>query len=229
LISGDGASATVQVFFFNLKVRLMKKILLASVGILALGVASASAADLPRREAMPTKAPIYSAMYNWTGAYVGINGGYGWKTNGGSNGGGLVGGTVGYNWQAGSPVVWGLEADLDYTRIRGSENAFQETSNRWLGTVRGRLGYALGAQGTWLPFITGGLAVGDVKNSVLGLDSRKTKAGYVLGAGLEVALSGPWTAKVEYQYVDLGNGPTVLGLDSRFKANIVKAGLNYRF
>jgi outer membrane immunogenic protein len=207
----------------------MKRILLASVAILALGVASASAADLPRREAMPTKAPAYVSMYNWTGAYVGINGGYGWRTSGSSNGGGLVGGTIGYNWQAGSPVVWGLEGDLDWTRIRGSD-AIQETSNRWLGTVRGRLGYALGAQGTILPYITGGVAFGDIQNSVAGFGSaRDTKVGYVLGAGVEAALSGPWTAKVEYQYVDLGNGPTVGGIGSNFKANIIKAGLNYRF
>ena len=55
----------------------MKKLLLASVGVLALGVAAASAADLPRR--MPTKAPIYvPPAWSWTGPYVGINGGYGW-------------------------------------------------------------------------------------------------------------------------------------------------------
>ena len=39
----------------------MKKLLLASVGLLALGVASASAADIPRRQAMPAKAPVYIA------------------------------------------------------------------------------------------------------------------------------------------------------------------------
>ena len=39
----------------------MKKLLLASVGILALSMASASAADMPRREAMPTKAPTLCA------------------------------------------------------------------------------------------------------------------------------------------------------------------------
>jgi outer membrane immunogenic protein len=207
----------------------MKKLLLASVGLVALGVASASAADMPRRAAMPTKAPAYvSQMYNWTGAYVGINGGYGFSGSNGSNGG-LVGGTIGYNWQAGSPVVWGLEGDLDWTRIRGS-NALGETSNRWLGTVRGRLGYAMGATGSVLPYITGGLAFGDINNSVPVFGSaRDTKTGYALGAGIEAALSGPWTAKVEYMYVDLGNGPTVGGVSSNFHTNIVRAGLNYRF
>jgi outer membrane immunogenic protein len=207
----------------------MKNLLLASVGLVALSVASASAADMPRREAMPAKAPAYvSQMYNWTGAYIGINGGYGFSGSNGSNGG-LIGGTIGYNWQSNGPLVWGLEGDLDWTRIRGS-NVVNETSNRWLGTVRGRLGYAMGPTGSWMPYVTGGVAFGDINNTVTGIGSaRDTKVGYVLGAGIEAALSGPWTAKVEYQYVDLGNGPTVVGVGSNFHTNIIKAGLNYRF
>jgi outer membrane immunogenic protein len=55
----------------------MKKLLLASASVLAMGVVSASAADLPAR--MPAKAPAYVApmTYNWTGFYLGLNGGYG--------------------------------------------------------------------------------------------------------------------------------------------------------
>ncbi len=210
----------------------MKKLLLASVGILALGIGSASAADMPRRAAMPAKAPAYvSPMYNWTGPYVGINGGGAFSGSNDSSGG-LVGGTLGYNFQSG-PLVWGLETDIDWARIRGSSGcgAFScEVSNRWLGTARGRLGYAMGATGSVMPYITGGLAYGSVENSVSGLGSaRDTKAGWTLGGGLEAALSGPWTAKVEYLYVDLGDGPTVAGFGSNFHTNIVRAGINYRF
>lgn len=211
----------------------MKKFLLASVGLVALGLGSASAADIQRREAMPAKAPAYVAqMYNWTGEYVGINGGYAFGgTNSGN--GGLVGGTIGYNFQSGGPLVWGLEADIDWTRIRGSTTCGGlscEVSNNWLGTARGRLGYAMGPTGSILPYITGGAAFGSVENSVTGLgSSRETKLGYALGAGIEAALSGPWTAKVEYMYVDLGKGPTVGGFDSKFHTNIIRAGLNYRF
>ena len=97
----------------------MKKLLLASVGLFALAVGSASAADMPRREAMPTKAPVYvSQMYNWTGPYIGINGGAAFSGSNGASGG-LVGGTLGYNLQSG-PLVWGIEGDLDWTRIRGN-------------------------------------------------------------------------------------------------------------
>ena len=56
----------------------MRKLLLASAGVLALGAVAASAADLPRHREMPAKAPAYIAPpYNWTGFYVGINGGGG--------------------------------------------------------------------------------------------------------------------------------------------------------
>jgi outer membrane immunogenic protein len=179
---------------------------------------------------MPTKAPAYvSQMYNWTGAYVGINGGYGFRGSNGADGW-MVGGTVGYNWQSGGPLVWGIEGDLDWTRMRGSNTALTQTSNNWLGTVRGRLGYAMGPTGSWMPYVTGGVAFGDIDNAVTGFGSaRDTKAGWTLGGGIEAALSGPWTAKVEYLYVDLGNGPSVAGASTDFHTNIVRAGLNYRF
>jgi outer membrane immunogenic protein len=210
----------------------MKQFLLASVGLAVLGMTSASAADMPRREVMPAKAPAYAVqMYNWTGPYIGINGGYGWGGNSG-NDGGLVGGTLGYNYQTG-PWVFGLEGDLDWSGIKGSTacgGTSCETRNDWLGTARGRLGYAMGATGSIMPYITGGAAFGDIKNSVAGIGSSSdSKVGYAIGGGLEAALSGPWTAKVEYLYVDLGNGPTVGGNASSFHSNIIRAGLNYRF
>src|SRR5579864_2048423 len=92
----------------------MKRLVLAGIGALAVMtiMGPANAADIARRQAMPTKAPMYEAPYNWTGFYVGINGGYGWGTSNvaapfpGSSDthGGLVGGTMGYNWQMGRTV-----------------------------------------------------------------------------------------------------------------------------
>lgn len=209
----------------------MKKFLLASAGLAVLGIGSASAADLPRARAMPEKAPVYvSSMYNWSGAYVGLNGGYGWNSS--SSNGGLVGGTLGYNYQTG-PWVLGLEGDLDWSNINGSSACGATTcgtKNHWLSTVRGRLGYAMGATGSVLPYITGGAAFGDVENSVAGLGTvSNTKSGWTLGGGVEAQIAGPWTAKVEYLYVDLGDGPTLGGLGSNFHSNIIRAGLNYRF
>jgi Opacity protein and related surface antigens len=217
----------------------MKKFLLASAAILALGVASASAADIPRREAMPAKAPLYvSPVYNWTGAYAGLYGGYGW---GGSSfsapistgsfdlSGGVLGGTLGYNYQVGQ-AVFGLEGDMGWSNIGGSTacgGTSCETRNNWLGTVRGRLGYAVDR---FMPYITGGAAFGDIKTSVAGVgDASETRVGWTLGGGIEAAIAGPWTAKLEYLYVDLGRGASVLGSDASFHTNIVRAGINYRF
>ena len=206
----------------------MKKLLLAGASLLALGIGSASAADIQQR-AMPAKAPVYVAqMYNWTGGYVGINGGAGF---GSGSSGGLVGGTLGYNWQAGS-LVWGLEGDLDWTRLHGTTScavAGCDSRNHWLGTVRGRIGYAADR---FMPYVTGGLAVGDVENTAPFGSASQTRAGWTLGAGLEAALWQNWTAKLEYLYVDLGHGPTIAGVagtDARFRTNLIRVGLNYRF
>ncbi|HEY5166843.1 MAG TPA: outer membrane protein [Pseudolabrys sp.] len=225
----------------------MKKILLASVGLIALGVASASAADIQRRQAMPARAPVYVApAYNWTGFYVGINGGGGWGHSDWSNpsgtadaklSGSLVGGTLGYNYQVGQ-AVFGLEGDIDWSNIRGTASnglcagTNCETRNSWLSTVRGRLGYAADR---FMPYVTGGAAFGDIKATPVGSGSQTTtKTGWTVGGGLEAALSGPWTAKVEYLYVDLGKGSCGVAVcgtatDVNFRANIVRAGLNYRF
>ena len=105
----------------------MKRFVVAGLGFLALAAMPASAADLPRGS-MPYKAPAYVAQYNWTGFYLGINGGGGWGDsdwNGfavsNSPSGGMIGGTAGYNWQgAGSPWVFGLEGDIDWTNIKGA-------------------------------------------------------------------------------------------------------------
>ena len=219
----------------------MKKLLLASAGLVALGVAAAAAADLPRQ--MPAKAPAYVEpvqMYNWTGLYVGINGGGGWGrsnfsapfASGDFNvSGGLIGGTIGYNWQM-NQVVLGLEGDIDWSNIRGSSGCGAgfncETRNDWLATLRGRLGYA--GWGRFMPYVTGGAAFGNIKTTVSGVGSSDTtKTGWTLGGGVEASIAGPWTAKVEYLYVDLGTGGSVLGSDADFRTNIVRAGLNYRF
>jgi outer membrane immunogenic protein len=218
----------------------MKKLLLAGASLLAMGAVSASAADLPAR--MPTKAPAYVApmTYNWTGFYLGLNGGGGFgrsEFNGtlpsGSfdTSGGLFGGTIGYNWQTG-PFVLGLEGDIDWSGIKGSGTCGVATAcdvrNDYLATIRGRLGYAIDR---WMPYVTGGAAIGNVKSSIAGFgDSDKTRAGWTVGAGIEASIAGPWTAKVEYLYVDLGDADTaVAGTSANFTSNIVRAGINYKF
>jgi outer membrane immunogenic protein len=217
----------------------MKRLVLASLGVLAVAtmMSSANAADIARRHEMPTKAPLYAAPYNWTGLYVGINGGGGFGTSdvatvpsaSFNTNGGLVGGTIGYNWQMGQ-TVFGLEGDIDWTDLRGSGTCAGttcETRNSWLSTARGRLGYAFDR---FLPFISGGAAFGDIQNNITGIGSAtETRVGWTVGGGLEAAIAGPWSAKIEYLYADLGRGASVLGSDASFKTNIVRGGLNYRF
>jgi len=221
-------------------------LLSACAGLLAAAVASPSfAADMPRPA---YKNPVYVAPFSWTGFYAGINGGYGWGksdwsstvTSGSAKPkGGVAGLTLGYNLQTGV-WVWGLEGDFDASWIKGSDNAGTgvcaapgcETKNTWLATGRGRIGYAWDR---WLPYITGGAALGNIKMSPNnGLSETKTKLGWTLGAGVEYAFMGPWSAKVEYLYTDLGKstcGAPTCGIDTdvKFKANIVRVGLNYRF
>ncbi len=227
----------------------MKRMVWAALAALAVAAAmgSANAADMPRRHAaMPAKAPIYAAPYNWNGFYIGINAGGGWGSSTWSNpagtadadlAGGLVGGTLGYNYQMGQTVV-GFEGDLDWSNIRGTTSnglctgISCETRNSWLATTRGRIGYAFDRV---MPFVTGGAAFGDIKATPAGLGTTTTtKVGWTLGGGVEFAIAGPWTAKVEYLYADLGKGscdPAVCGVstDVSFTSNIVRGGINYRF
>jgi outer membrane immunogenic protein len=93
--------------------------------------------------------------------------------------------------------------------------------------VRGRLGYAFDR---FMPYVTGGGAFGDIKTSISGVDTTTTRAGWTLGGGVEFAIAGPWTAKVEYLHVDLGSASTADPLtDANFHADIVRGGINYRF
>lgn len=223
-----------------------RKLLAAFAGLLALGMATpSSAADLPRPAYKAQ--PYYVAPFSWSGFYVGINGGYGWGTSDWSSAvtsgspkpkGGLVGGTLGYNLQTGV-WVWGLEADLDYSWIKGSATGTGacagvgcETRNTYLATGRGRIGYAWDR---WLPYVTGGAAYGGIKMTPnTGLTETKSRLGWTLGGGVEYAFMGAWSVKAEYLYVDLGKATCSAGTcgvdtDVKFKENIVRAGLNYRF
>jgi len=222
----------------------MKRVAVACVGIAALG-GVAAAADLPPSPAAPYyKAPAVYAppSYTWSGLYVGIDGGGAWgrsswtTTSGFDTTGGFVGGTIGYNYQMDQAVL-GIEGDIDWADINGSTSAgcpasSCKTSDSWLATVRGRLGYAADR---FMPYVTGGLAVGDIKASLPGFPGGSvSNAGWTAGGGIEFALPGHWTAKAEYPYVDLGNyncgtscGPTAQTVS--FTANLFRGGINYRF
>jgi outer membrane immunogenic protein len=198
-----------------------------------------------------TAPPAFPAvrLYNWTGAYVGINGGAAWGrpdwtsvpdlSSGIYNlSGGLVGGTLGYNLQTDGPFVWGVEADLAWSGVRGTVPPLScipscEMRSDWLATARLRFGYAFD---TVMPYVTAGAAISRLVASTAGAPlgtDRANNLGWTLGLGVEFVIWGPWTAKAEYLYTDFngftcnvacGGGP--ISINAR--ENIVRAGINYR-
>ena len=220
----------------------MKRVFLALVSV-AVMTGTAAAADLARPVPQPYyKAPVVAPAFSWTGFYIGVNGGGGfgrsaWDRTGSFNtSGGLVGGTIGYNYQIGQAVV-GFEGDIDWADINGTTNNACalgcKTSDSWLSTVRGRLGYAADR---FMPYITGGAAFGDIKAATPGFaGGNSDRAGWTLGAGLEFAVAQNWSLKAEYLYVDLGKfncgiscGAAVTDNVS-FTTNLIRAGVNYHF
>jgi outer membrane immunogenic protein len=221
------------------------KLLGAGAAALALLATSftAQAADIPR--------PIYKsarsviAYYNWTGFYLGVNGGYAWGDSSWDSPavsvkpkGGLAGGTIGFNYQVGS-FVWGAEGDFDWADVSDETacGAFTcRTKNHWLATARGRIGYAFDR---WLPYFTGGGAFGRVQakstNPAAPGDSNN-QMGWTVGGGVEYAFLGNWSAKVEYLYIDLGKfncgvacSVGAVNNNVTFKENVIRAGFNYKF
>jgi len=227
---------------------------------------SAFAADLP--PAAPAKAPaIYVPpvvpVYNWSGVYLGINGGWGWgsakytipvqtgfptgATGTFNDNGGVVGGTLGANFQTGA-FVFGAEGDWDYSAINTGTTATIcqvsgtcQTGNNWLATLRGRAGFAADRV---LFYATAGGAFANVQTVFNGVTTTHDQAGWTAGAGVEWAFADNWTARVEYLYVDLGstnfNCTTVACTTTPYAAsgitgsaslteNLIRAGVDFKF
>ncbi len=222
----------------------MRRGLLALLASTAMA-SPAFAADLPQSEA-----PYYvpPPLFTWTGAYVGANAAYGvgrYTYGGGSYfgdaGGGLFGITGGYNYQSG-PVVAGVEADLAFGAVNGSGNPRAGVSATGSingeGSLRARFGYALDHT---LFYITGGYTGADLKGSVSDYASNPNILasqsaylnGFVIGTGVEFALTRNISVKAEYLFSDyassgLFNG-TIDNINSGLGVSTVRAGINYRF
>jgi outer membrane immunogenic protein len=220
----------------------MKKILLASAALIAL-TGAASAADLAARPY--TKAPVAMAsVYNWTGFYLGLVGGGAWEDSGSPRmQGGFVGGTAGYNWQTGN-VVFGVEADGAWADVNASATgatvvpgfgvvtATASSKTDAMGTVRGRIGYAVN---NVLFYGTGGYAWIDNKISLsaLGLTASDSKwhSGWTVGAGVEAFIAPQWSIKGEYLYRSLGGESYFSGAlpTGTLNFHTVQFGVNYHF
>jgi outer membrane immunogenic protein len=203
----------------------MKKHLLSILGLVAMA-APALAADLPVKAPPPLVVP----MYNWSGFYIGGNGGWGrsddcwdvFPAGGGilidgcrDRSGGVIGGQIGYRWQLpNNHFVLGLEAQGDWADLNQSRVSFLDpaltfgTKLDGLGLFTGQFGFAAD---TWLWYVKGGAAVTSNTFSVsstvggIGLASASsTRWGGALGTGFEYGFAPNWSVGLEYDHLFMG-------------------------
>ena len=204
----------------------MKKILLVTASLIALGAtAPAVAADLAARPY--TKAPaMIAAVYDWSGFYIGANGGWGssrkcWDFLPAAGGvapegchdatGGTIGGQVGYRWQAGT-WVFGVEAQGNWADFKGNNvsvfNPLFRNESRVdaFGLFTGQIGYAAN---NVLLYVKGGAAVTSDRfrsfttagNVLASTTSDDTRWGGVVGVGLEYGFAPNWSVGIEYDHL----------------------------
>jgi outer membrane immunogenic protein len=213
----------------------------AILAAMASGAGAAFAADLS--EAPVEQQQIYSptSAISWTGFYVGIDGGFGSASAPSSTpydislSGGFLGAQIGYNHHLTDNIVLGIEADAQWANMSGTIVLGQTVTQKinWFGTVRGRLGYAMD---TWLPYVTAGLAVAGATRTTTaggGQSIGATHTGYALGAGVEWAFAGDWSAKLEYQHLSLGAVTYVISgapdPSVSLTSDTIRIGLNKHF
>jgi outer membrane immunogenic protein len=211
----------------------MKKFLLGAVGLIVLSMAApASAADLGARPYSKAPAPMMAAIYDWSGFYIGLNGGWGTErrcfdavTVGGTliatdgcqtANGAVAGGQIGYRWQTGA-WVFGLEAQGDWADLRGSNPSILNPGlvNRSrldaFGLFTGQIGYAVNNA---LLYVKGGGAVVSDRNDMLfngvvfATAPGDNRWGGTAGAGVEFGFAPNWSAAVEYDHLFIGNRAT---------------------
>lgn len=237
----------------------MKKFLLGTVGLVALGVAApASAADMAVKAPPP---PVVAPIYNWTGFYIGANGGWAQSRNCvdfilvadfadgcRDRSGGVVGGQLGYRWQFNQFVV-GVEgqgdwADLSNTRVSLINPLFStRTRTDGIGLFTGQIGYAWNAS---LFYVKGGAAVTGNRFSILSTlggtelaAASATRWGGSVGVGWEYGFAPNWSAGIEYDHLFMGNSnnsfsvvnPIVAGALNRITQDVdmVTVRVNYHW
>jgi outer membrane immunogenic protein len=238
----------------------MKKSLFAGVSLIAFA-GTAVAADLPRRIPAHEVIPVgFSWTGFYVGGHTGVAVGKTTTSNvapyGGFDAGVPLsyelnpvnvfgGGQIGYNWQYGV-YVFGVEGDVGYLGVRS--NAYTGTDDYvavkygWYGTVTGRLGLAYDRL---LTYVKGGAAIASVTNSAGHVNApgvldptdyssvKKTRLGWTVGSGFELAFAPNWSFKSEYLYMNFGKQTsTNIDGDSFQHKNQVhtwKVGLNYRW
>jgi outer membrane immunogenic protein len=200
------------------------------VSLLAVAVSlgftqAASAADMPVKAPVQA-APVAPPVYNWSGVYVGIHGGFGWgresdtdniavglPTGSGTSfnpSGGIFGGQLGYRWQW-NQLVLGVEgtgawANLTQDVLKGSATEFATLKIKSLYTVTGQAGWAMNQ---WLFYVKGGWAGAHSEQDlnfpgVATASNSQSNSGWTVGGGIDYAVWQNLILGVEYDHFDLG-------------------------
>jgi outer membrane immunogenic protein len=240
----------------------MKKFLMSTVGLIALGiVAPASAADMAVKARPPAPLPM---LYDWSGFYIGANGGWGQSRNCWDfvdaagfvvadgcreRSGGLVGGQIGYRWQAGT-WVFGVEAQGDWADLSNTRTSIvnplfsTRTTTDAIGLFTGQIGYAWNAA---LLYVKGGAAVTSNRFSILDsltgfefASASATRWGGVVGVGFEYGFAPNWSVGLEYDHLFMGDANNSFSIVNPINAafvnnrisqdvDMVTVRFNYRF
>lgn len=233
--------------------RIATAFFLATTSLFTAGTQAAHSADLPYKAARP--APIAAPVWSWNGFYIGAHVGGAWGTvesefsaipfpiASAAINGFLGGGQIGYNLQSGI-VVFGIEADASWSNLKGTTPClFVLTCKReadFLGTVTGRVGLTADRA---LIYVKGGAAWAHIEHDVSAVgvavtSADKTVWGWTVGTGVEYAITGNWSAKIEYNFMDFGKNTLSFaspipggGVDVETTSYVhaVKFGVNYRF
>jgi opacity protein-like surface antigen len=239
----------------------IKKLALTVTVVMTATAFSATAQAQTKTKQKRVEQPKFEEVFNpplppiWSGFYFGATVGYGNGTSSqtydrvGDHGtattspsGFLAAATVGYNYMYTPNILIGMEGDLGLMNVSADDkvvfdgHVYKTRFGPWWATARGRLGYV---SGNLMGYVTAGAAFMGVDEVSLGntpgetATNASTRAGWVLGAGVEYALSSSTTAKFEYLHMDFGtlNGLSANREDFSFTntVNIVRTGINFKF
>ncbi len=249
----------------------MRKLLGATAIVSAMLAMSmgAHAADMAMKAPMPAPLPVlftWTGFYlggniggAWTSRRV-TDSFFGIDFSRSSDGVFIGGGQIGYNWQVAPNFVLGIEGDIDGIANKsggasavvpgvGTIAATGNADGNWVSTIAARFGYANDhwlfygkAGGGWLSG-SGNVTLTNLNTgastAIAGIGS--TRSGYLLGGGIEYAITNNWTIKGEYDYLGLsGSRSFVVPVGSTFLVGdtftrsgrnfqMFKIGFNYLF
>lgn len=209
------------------------KSLLASVAFVSLASSAMAADAVIGYDLAPVPA---SAVYDWTGFYLGAHGGYvstRAKLGGDSEkfNGGFLGAHAGYNFIQNGPWVIGAEGDVSYTW--NEEDIFgagiADIGTDWQWSLRARVGYAIDRT---MIFGTAGIAGTNAYIDVIGtpIKIEDSMVGWTVGVGAEHAFTDNWLVRAEYRYTDYGEfKPLGLATGVDVTEHTVRVGVSYKF